>query len=181
MGSQPIFFHTFILHFHIMEYFLKISDSIIRWMGQKSALLNILLVVLICYDVLQRYIFNSSYNWIIELEWHIFGIIFLMGSAYTLKEDKHVRVDVYYEGFSPKNKAITNILGSVFFLIPWCIVGITTCFKYASNAWYIHEGSPNPGGLPAWYIIKFCIVLCFLLLFLQAITIICQNIKALSR
>lgn len=155
-------------------------DNPIKWIGEKSAWLNLCLVLLICLDVIQRYIFNQSHNVILELEWHIFSLVFLLGSAYTLQMDKHVRVDVFYHKFNAKTKAIVDILGSVFLLIPWCIVGIITCYKYASNSFYIKENSPNPGGLPAWYVIKYCIVLCFVLLMVQGFLLIYKKLKLIK-
>ncbi len=155
-------------------------DNSIKWIGEKSAWLNLCLVLLICLDVIQRYIFNQSHNVILELEWHIFSLVFLLGSAYTLQMDKHVRVDVFYHKFNAKTKAIVDILGSVFLLIPWCIVGIITCYKYASNSFYIKENSPNPGGLPAWYVIKYCIVLCFVLLMVQGFLLIYKKLKLIK-
>ncbi len=155
-------------------------DNPIKWIGEKSAWLILCLVLLICLDVIQRYIFNQSHNVILELEWHIFSLVFLLGSAYTLQMDKHVRVDVFYHKFNAKTKAIVDILGSVFLLIPWCIVGIITCYKYASNSFYIKENSPNPGGLPAWYVIKYCIVLCFVLLMVQGFLLIYKKLKLIK-
>lgn len=155
-------------------------DNSIKWIGEKSAWLNLCLVLLICLDVIQRYIFNQSHNVILELEWHIFSLVFLLGSAYTLQMDKHVRVDVFYHKFNAKTKAIVDILGSVFLLIPWCIVGFITCYKYASNSFYIKENSPNPGGLPAWYVIKYCIVLCFVLLMVQGFLLIYKKLKLIK-
>ena len=156
-------------------------NNIIKTVGTASAWLNIVLVLLICLDVLMRYLFNQSYNWILELEWHLFGLIFLLGSAYTLQKDKHVRVDIFYNDFSDKGKAIVNLAGSMFLLIPWCLVAIHTCTNYAANSFYIKENSPNPGGLPALYVIKFLIVFGFILLFIQGVVIIIQQIKTLVR
>ena len=156
-------------------------QQLVKWIGEKSAWLNLVLIFLICLDVLQRYLFNQTFNWLIELEWHFFGLLFLLGSAYTLQQDKHVRVDVFYSGFSESKKAAVDLVCTVLLLIPWCIVGIMTCYKYASNSFYIREGSPNPGGLPAIYIIKFCIVLCFFLILLQAISMIVNQTKTLLK
>jgi TRAP-type mannitol/chloroaromatic compound transport system permease small subunit len=164
-----------------MSKLIHILENMIRHIGAASSWLNVFLVILICVDVLQRYLFNVSHNWMIELEWHFFGLIFLFGSAYTLQYDKHVRVDVFYTNFSDKKKALVNLLGHTFLLIPWCIVAIVTCYNYASNSYYIGEGSPNPDGLPAFYIIKYCMVVAFLLLLVQGLVGIFNNIKTLSQ
>lgn len=164
-----------------MDFIVSSIDKFVRWVGYQSAWLNPLLVVLICMDVLQRYMFNQSYNWILEAEWHIFGLIFLLSSAFTLQVDKHVRVDVFYQRYSIKNKAITDIICTILLMVPWCLVGIVTCYNYASNSFYIKECSPNPGGLPYWFIIKYFIVICFVLMLLQAFATTYKNIKTLLK
>lgn len=154
-------------------------EKCIKATGIFSAWLNPLLVLLICLDVVIRYFFQHTFNWLLELEWHIFGLIFLLGSAYTLQADKHVRVDVFYNSYSERKKAISDIILTAILLIPWCLVGIRTCFHYASNSFYIREGSPNPGGLPYWFIIKYLMAVCFLLLLIQALLLIIKKIQSL--
>lgn len=147
------------------------------WIGKWVSWLTTILVILICVDVLFRYAFNFSKTWIIDLEWHLFAAIFLLGAAFTLSEDKHVRVDVFYSKFSEKNKAIVNVIGSILLLIPWAILIIVKSYHYAMNSWAIKETSPNPGGLPARYIIKFIIVIAFVLLLIQAFVELYKAIK----
>ena len=137
--------------------------------------LSLLLVVLICLDVLFRYVFNSTQTWIIELEWHIFSIIFLLSAASTLNSDEHVRVDLFYNKYSKKQKLWFDLLLMFFLVLPWCAVIIKTSFNYGLNSFYMREASPNPGGLAARYLIKFSITLGFVLLFFQAIAKILAN------
>jgi len=110
----------------------------------------------------------------------MFAIVFLLGSAYALQVEKHVRVDVFYQRFSSKTQAIINLVGTVIFLIPWCYLVIVTSSKFVSNSWYIREGSPQPGGLPARYLIKGMIVVGFVLLALQGISLLVRYIKELK-
>jgi TRAP-type mannitol/chloroaromatic compound transport system permease small subunit len=161
-----------------MERITDILSAIIAWVGKKSAILNFALIVLIFIDVFQRYLLNTTFNWVLELEWHFFGLIFLLGSAWTFQEDKHVRVDVFYANFKERTKVWINLAGTIFLLIPWCVVGMITCYKYAANSFYIREGSPSPGGLPAWYIIKFAVVLGLFLLLLQGVVYSIRLIKS---
>lgn len=144
--------------------------------GKGVAWLTSVLVVLICYDVLMRYFANHTSAWIIELEWHIFALIFLLGAAYTLKHDKHVRVDLFYAKMNPKDKAWVNVVGGILFLIPWCLIVLYFSIHYAMNSFSMNEGSPDPGGLPARYIIKFAISFGIALLLLQAIAEVLTNI-----
>ena len=143
-------------------------DALSTWTGERVKWLTTILVAVIFVDVVLRYVLASSKAWIIELEWHLFALIFLLGAAYALKEDQHVRVDLFYAKWSPKRKAWIDLIGGVLFLIPWCLLIIVTSFQYAENSLSFLERSPDPGGLPARYVIKFAITVGFVLLFLQA-------------
>lgn len=110
----------------------------------------------------------------------MFALIFILGSAYALQMDKHVRVDVFYQRFSEKVKTIVNLVGTLIFLMPWCYLVITTSSKFFSNSWYIKEGSAQPGGLPARYVIKGMIVFGFVLLAVQGISLVVKYIKELK-
>ncbi len=155
----------------------KITERIGRW----AAWLNVPLILLICYDVFMRYTFDETSVWILELEWHVYALIFLFGSALALKYDRHVRVDVFYDNFSDRNKALVNLTGILLFLLPWIVLVIWQSTIYAVNSVSILEGSPDPGGLPARYILKLCIPLSFLLLGLQTVSELLKSIRILSR
>lgn len=148
---------------------LRIFEKLIDWSGKISSWFTLFLILLVGFDVVARYFFDSSRAWVMELEWHLFALIFLLGSAFCFKNDQHVRVDLFYADFSPKNKALVNLMGGIFLLVPWSIFIIWTSFDYAVLSFQINEKSPDPGGLPFRYIIKFAIVFGFLLLLLQAL------------
>lgn len=152
-----------------------------RKIGEASKWISSILVLLIMLDVLFRYLFSNTKTWIIELEWHLFALIFLLGAAYAFQENQHVRVDVIYSKLSDNAKAIINIIGTSLFLIPWCLVIIYSSYNYALNSLAFMEGSPNPGGLPARYIIKFAITFGFSLLLLQAVAEIFKNLLVLLK
>lgn len=137
--------------------------------GQWVSWISLILVVLIGIDVLLRYVFSWSSSANQELEWHLFATLFLLGSAYALKHDKHVRVDVFYSRFSDQKKAWVNLIGTIVFLIPFCLVVIDTSIPFALDAWKISESSPEPGGLPHRFLVKSTIPLGALLLLVQAI------------
>ena len=158
---------------------IKTIESIIRWIGEKSSYINVFLVIIICIDVFMRYILNTTQTWVIELEWHLFALIFLLGASYTLQEDQHVRVDLFYADRSNKSKAWINLAGTLLFLVPWCLILINSSFNYATNSWMMNEGSPNPGGLPARYIIKYCMTFGFVLLLLQGIAVIYRSVQTI--
>ena len=166
---------------HALNTIVRTIESIVSWVGRSTAWLTTVLVLLICTDVIMRYAFSFTKAWVIELEWHLFALTFLLASAYALKEDQHVRVDVFYSKWSDKRKAWVNLVGTALFLIPWCLIIIKTGFQYADNSFAFRESSPDPGGLPARYIIKYSIVVGFVLLLLQAIAGMANSIQTIRR
>lgn len=144
--------------------------------GNVISWLTSILVWVICIDVVLRYFLNLSFAGLFELEWHVFALIFLLGAAFTLKSDKHVRVDVFYSRFSEKQKAWVNLVGTCLFLIPFCLVVIQSSIPFVVNSFNIMEGSPDPGGLPFRFIVKSAIPIGFSLLLLQAIALSLQSI-----
>ncbi len=160
--------------YNILDRFIVLTGKGIRW-------LTSLLVLIICSDVIFRYAFNFSKTWIIDLEWWLFSIIFLIGAAYTLREDKHVRVDIFYSRLSETKQAWINMIGTTVLLIPWCILIIVKSYHYALNSWVIREGSPDPGGLPGRYVIKSVICIAFILLIIQAILLLIENGKIIRK
>jgi len=174
------------LYFRVLQVALNLKelvkriDSVNEKLGVFASWLTTGLVLLMCYDVFMRYFFASSKAWILELEWHLFALIFLLGASYALKEDKHVRVDIFYSSFSKKKKALVNLVGSVLFLIPWCAVIIWKSSVYAMTSFHSSEGSPQPGGLPARYIIKGMVAFAFFMLLMQAISLLISSILTLK-
>ena len=146
-------------------------DFINEWVGRGVAWTTFGLVLVVFTDVVMRYLFNTSYVFTQELEWHIFSFIFLVGAGYTLLHDGHVRVDIFYQVVGPKAQAWINLVGVIFFLIPGCYLIIQTSTEFALSSWDVLEGSSDPGGIPFRFIIKGFIPLGFLLLLLQGISL----------
>ena len=141
------------------------------------------MVLLICYDVTMRYSFHQGSVALQELEWHLFALIFLLGSAYTLKHNNHVRVDILYQSqyLSNKHRALINIFGILLFLIPFCVLILITTWPFVENAYYYLEGSPDPGGLPYRYLLKGSILVAFTLLILQGVAELLRNYLILTK
>ena len=146
-------------------------DGLNEWVGRGVSWVTLSLVLVVFIDVVMRYLFNTSFVFTQELEWHLFGFIFLIGAGYTLLHDGHVRVDIIYQRLGFKGRAWINFLGVLFFLIPGCIMVITTSWKFTLNSFSILEGSPDPGGIPFRFIIKGCIPVGFTLLLLQGFSL----------
>lgn len=159
----------------IMKSIASLIDRFNAFIGRSTSWLAGLLVVVIIVDVFLRYAFSITSAASFEFEWHLFAALFLLSAGWALQEDRHVRVDVFYQRFSEKKKSWINIMGSLILLLPFCVVGVIEGFQLAQNAFILGETSPDPGGLPARYIIKSTIPLGFLFLGLQGISIILRN------
>ncbi len=146
-------------------------DSLNQWVGRGVAWVTLGLVLVVFVDVVMRYLFNTSFVFTQELEWHLFGFIFLIGAGYTLLHDGHVRVDIIYQRLGFKGRAWVNLGGVLLFLIPGCIMVITTSWKFTATSFAMLEGSPDPGGIPFRFILKGCIPVGFTLLLLQGLSL----------
>lgn len=146
-------------------------DGINERVGSFVSWATLLLVVVTFIDVVMRYFFNTSYVFTQELEWHVFAFIFLMGAGYTLKEDGHVRVEVFYGRLSDKGKAWVNLIGVIFFLIPSCVLFIKTSIPFVVKSCMVMEGSPDPGGIPCRFLLKSCIPAGYFLILIQGISL----------
>ena len=159
--------------------FSQLIDRLNQRIGYLMALLVPLMILLGVWNVLGRYIGqfvgqNLSSNALIEGQWYVFDLIFLLGAAYTLRHDNHVRVDVFYSNWPPKRKALVNFLGTLLFLLPFCLMVIWASWGNVLHAWLDWEVSPDPGGLPR-YPIKSLVIVCFVLLILQGIADAIRN------
>jgi TRAP-type mannitol/chloroaromatic compound transport system permease small subunit len=164
----------------LLQKFINIVNIINENIGKAAAWLTGILVVLVCGRVLGRMIFDSEPVWLPELEWHLFAMIFLLGAGYTLKHDKHVRVDLFYAKFPEKDKALVDLVGALLFLIPWCCLIIYVSYDYALGSFKILEGSPNPNGLPFRFIVKSAITIGASLLLLQALAMVANSVLTLK-
>ena len=148
---------------------MMVLKKIISKTGKISSWFSLALVLLISTDVLLRYVFNFSTAALYEMEWHLFAIIFLLASPYTLQKNKHVRVDVFYNNFSKRKKNIIDLIGNIIFLIPFSFIIFYTSLPFVEDSYSILESSPDPGGLPYRFIIKSIIPIAFFLLMIQGI------------
>lgn len=166
----------------LLSYLAKISDIIDRVtekMGKLISWFTFLMVLLTFLIVVLRYGFNMGWIAMQESVLYLHGIVFMLGAAYTLKADGHVRVDIFYQKFSSKGKALVNLFGTLFLLLPVCIFIFYISFDYVSTSWRIMEKSSEAGGLPFVYLSKSLLLLLALTLSLQGISEICKNLQIL--
>lgn len=143
-----------------IDRFTDFSGRALAWLALAMGLLTALIVIM-------RYGFNLNSVFMQELVTYMHGSMFLLGAAYALKSGAHVRVDIFYRDFSPRGKAWVNSLGGIVFLMPTCIFILGASWNYVAEAWAIRESSPEPGGIPAVYLLKSLIPLMAVNLLLQ--------------
>ena len=148
-------------------------------MGWIAGVLNLGMLVNVFYDAIMRYFFSTGSIALQEMEWHLFATVFLFGIAYALKEDGHVRVDVFYDRFSPRWKAIVNIAGTALFLLPLSVLIVEGSVWYVQEAFNSGEVSGDPGGLPYRWLIKLVIPASFVFLVISATGFVIRNINIL--
>jgi TRAP-type mannitol/chloroaromatic compound transport system permease small subunit len=166
-----------------MGFWFKLSggiDYINQQLGKIASLMILLSCVVSALNALLRYGLDISNNWPLELQWYLFSAAVMLGAAYTLKRNEHVRVDLIYSHLSDRGRLWVDIFGLTCFLMPACLLftwlSWTTLF-YPS--WLVMEGSLNSGGL-ARYPIKFVVPFGFFMLSLQGLSELIKRIGALK-
>lgn len=158
---------------------ISFFDKSNRLIGEYISWFIVFMVIIQLTIVMARYIFGIGFLKLQELLIYLHGLSFTLAAGYTLLSDEHVRVDLIYRASSNKYKSFINILGSFFFLIPFCLITYSTSFPYVKRSWKILEGSPETSGLNAVFLLKTALIIFPLLLFIQAISIIYKNIKVI--
>jgi TRAP-type mannitol/chloroaromatic compound transport system permease small subunit len=149
--------------------------------GRATSWLVLVIVVLMATNVLLRYLFSYGSVWAQELEWHLLAPLILFGMSYALLHGEHVRVDVLYANFSPRQKLYVDLLSAVLSIAVSVII-IALSLKYVQQSWVIGEQSSDPGGLPYRWALKALIPLGFLFLTLQSLALalgVFEKLKAL--
>ncbi len=170
-----------------MRFLRRLSAAIDRLndrIGSAIQWLALVTVVIGAFNAIARYAgqyigVSLSSNAYLDLQWYLFSLIFLMGAAYGLNHDFHVRVDVLYSRLGRRARAWIDLIGSVLFLVPFAAVMLWVSWGPVVRSWAILETSPDPGGLPR-YPIKTVILVSFFLLLLQAISQIVKNAAILT-
>jgi TRAP-type mannitol/chloroaromatic compound transport system permease small subunit len=157
----------------------RVIDRINDRVGRGVRLLSLLLVLVTAFDVVMRYAFRTSFVFVQELEWHIFAFLFLLAAGYAHLRRDHVRVDLVYARLPARRRATVDVLGSLVFLFPTCFLLVTTAIPFVQASFGVREGSPDPGGLPARYLLKAAIPAGFLLLGLQGVSELIKDVLAL--
>ena len=149
--------------------FIRFADRLSAWFGKTFGWLIILMTFGMSYEVMVRYLFNAPTPWALDLSFIMYGTMFMMGGAYTLSRNGHVRGDFIYRTWKPANQAKVDLVLYFLFFFPGILALIFAGFKYASRSWSYTEVSVNsPAGIPI-YQFKSVIVAAGILLFIQGI------------
>ena len=166
-----------------MKYWATLAqtiDSVSRSVGNAVAYAAIAMALVTTTVVILRYGFGQGAIAAQESVLYLHGALFMLGGAPTLLADKHVRVDVFYRNFTDRQKHWVNTIGHTMFTLPFCTLILFGSWGYVSESWSIMESSPEPGGIPAVFLLKTLIPAMALLLALQAVSLIIQGLIELS-
>ena len=152
-------------------------DKFMKYIAYLTAVILALLVVLVVFDATSRYLFSHGSTALQELEWHFFDVVILLSIAFTLRHNAHVRVDIFYDRFSPKTQALINIISALFFVLPLSFLIIYIGIDFVEMSFVQHEASSDPGGLQYRWIVKALMPLAFIFLSLQAIKELVSDIQ----
>ncbi len=145
-------------------------DGFLTLVGQGVSWLWPILILVIIGNVVLRYVFNLGLIVFEELQWHIYGIGFMIGLSYAVVRDRHVRVDVVSERLSVRTRAWIELIGLTVFLLPFCIFVVIKAYPFVYTSWETGEVSIAPGGLGNRWMIKSVIIIAFALLVLAAVS-----------
>ncbi len=155
--------------------FAGFIDRLTAWTGKSISWLILAVVIVTFAVVVMRYGFEFGRIWIQESYLWMHAIVFMLGTAWTLQDEGHVRVDILYRKFSPHTQSWVNLLGVFLLLMPTCVLILWVSSPYVVTSWQLMEGSRETGGLPAVFLLKSVIPLMALLLLLQGISMILHN------
>ena len=151
----------------------RISDRLDAFVGAFHFVINwiwVLLVLLIVLNVTLRYYFGTNLIWLEEMQWHLYSVGWMIGLAYALQLDGHVRVDVVAERFTPRRRAWIEFLGLLLLVLPLCAIMLYWAWPFVTRAYQINEVSAAPGGLPYRWVIKSVILVAFVLVGIAALS-----------
>ncbi len=154
-------------------------DALTERVGRITIWLVLVATLISAGNALVRYVLSDSSNAWLEIQWYLFGAIFLLGAGYTLKHNGHVRIDILYGRFGPRGQAWIDLLGGLFFLLPLACLMAWLSWPIFMESWRTLEHSSDSGGLLRWPV-KLLLPLGFGLLALQGVAEIIKRIGVLS-
>jgi TRAP-type mannitol/chloroaromatic compound transport system permease small subunit len=160
---------------------LNLFDRISSISGRATSWLTLFMVVITAIIVVMRYVFDAGSIWMQESVTWMHAAVFMVGAAYTMLDEGHVRVDIFYRKMSPRGRALVDLLGVVVFLLPLCGFLAFKAYDFAAASWAVHEVSREAGGLPypAIPAMKSIVILMPVAVALQGVSLMLRSIAAL--
>ena len=158
----------------------RVIDAINFRIGKLLAWLILAAVIVSAVNAVIRKMFDISSNSWLELQWVLFGAVFLIVSSWTLLDNEHIRIDIVNSTFSQRTRNIIDVIGHAFFLLPLTIIMIITSIPFVSKSVLLNEQSMNAGGLPQWPA-KGLVLIGFTLLFFQGLSELIKRVAFLMR
>ncbi len=156
----------------------RVIDAINFRIGKVLSWLILAAVVVSAVNAVIRKLFDTSSNSWLELQWVLFGAVFLIVASWTLLENEHIRIDIVNSLFSQRTRNIIDVIGHAFFLLPLTVVMIITSYPFVTKSVLLNEQSMNAGGLPQWPA-KMLILIGFVCLFFQALSELIKRIAVM--
>lgn len=163
-----------------METLYRHIQSINEWVGRVIAWLTLFMVLVTFLVVMLRYAFDLGWIAMQESVVYMHGFVFMLGAAYTLKHQGHVRVDIFYQGFSVRGRAWVDLLGTLLLLFPVSVFIIWMGWGYVADSWSVFEGSREAGGLPGVFLLKSLIIAMPVLMLLQGSALVLRQVLILQ-
>lgn len=155
-------------------------DGFGEWSGRAIAWLTLAMVLIQFLVVVLRYGFNIGSIATQESITYLHALVFMLGAAYTLKREGHVRVDIFYRNMSDRRRAWVDLLGTLLLLAPTFVFLFFVSWTTVVNSWSRLEGSPEAGGLPLVFLLKSIMLVMPLLMLVQSISLVARNLLILS-
>lgn len=159
---------------------VRYLDALAGLLGKTAAVFAPLMVLVTCYIVVSRYVFSSGSVAIQELLTYFNALLFALGAGYTLRQNAHVRVDIFFSKATERTQALINLLGTLLLLLPVTLFILFACWQYVLNAWIVKEGSGDAGGLPFVYLLKTLILVLAVTLLAQGLAEALRNLLFLQ-
>jgi TRAP-type mannitol/chloroaromatic compound transport system permease small subunit len=160
-----------------------VLDRISIVTGKLASWLTLVMVVVTFVIVIMRYVFDAGAIWLQESVIWMHAFVFMIGSAFTLQQEEHVRVDIFYRNMGARGRALVDMLGVLLFLLPVCAFLAIKSWDFVGVSWELREGSREPGGLPYPFVplLKSVLLIMPLALALQGVSILLHTVPGIRK
>lgn len=164
-----------------MDRLIELLENLAEMTGRAVSWATLLMVIITFLVVILRYLFDTGWIAMQESTTYLHAAVFMLGAAFTLKHEGHVRVDIFHRSMSARGKAWVDLAGTLLLLVPVCGFIFWISWQYVGDSWSVLEGSREAGGIPGVFLLKSLILLFPLTLMLQAVASVLRNLQVIRR